>query len=50
MSMTEEQAQSFLSIEKEILRRVSVTETILIVICSLAGLMALGVALLFIFG
>lgn len=46
MSMTEEQAQRFLTIEKEILRRVSITETILVVICCIAALMVIAVVIL----
>ena len=46
MSMTEEQAARFLTIEKAILKRVTVTETILLVICILTGLALIGVVII----
>ena len=47
--MTEEQANRFLNIQKEILHRVFITETIAIIAASLFGLGIIGIVLLFVF-
>lgn len=48
MSMTEEQANKFLTVQRLILKRVSVAEGILIAIVALFGLCLLSITLMFV--